>query len=405
MFNFLLNKIKNISKILICEVVLNENNELVLNCYNFQLKNNKLFYDPKEFISINILENNISKLNKKNPCYIFISNDLLITKEFEINLNEVSYNDNSKLSFLGKNINDFSIFYNYINNKIFISAIRKEKLNNIIDFFNKNKILISSIVPECNNFKYFANLLSVKDTFINYKNFEIKIDNEEVSEIHISDSTIDTNNPNENISNASFLLAGIDYFSEDYLKLDENDDFKSYKINFINFLKYKLLLFSSAFVVFIILLLNFLKFEELRNENNYLKSNFSNNDKLSKEIDSLKKNLENNRMIYEKFYVNFNSNNSIFIDNLISKIPNEIKLTKISICPIDETLDFNTSLQINNNIIIISGEINQSNELKKWIENIKELNWVKNIKINNIEENVNDDFENNNLIFELQINF
>lgn len=151
-------------------------------------------------------------------------------------------------------------------------------------------------------------------------------------------------------------------------------------------------------VVFAILLLNFFVNAHLSEMNNNLEMELVKNRKSSSHIDSQQKEIQKLKM---ENTPNRCMDASILIDLLASQIPDGIAVSYFAVDPLKRKVATKQPLHIEKNTITLKGETLSANEITILTTNIENLDFLKNVKIKDIEQKQ----ERAILEFELEITY
>ena len=209
--------------------------------------------------------------------------------------------------------------------------------------------------------------LTIGDYVIDYQQKSITINRAE------SDKSTESNT---DFASSSFSISN-NYFQR--LKTNTNKVKEIFfNNNFVFNLIVKKLVFGALLIFSLILLVNFLLYQNQFFKNNTLKGlvfekgiNVENSDTLEKKI------LEN-----EKFLKNNMPHNTLFafyVDKICATIPNGIKLNFINLFPISkENTDFdnNETIEVTKNQLIFKGHATNSIIFDSWLKQLNTIPWI-----------------------------
>ncbi|MBE9488441.1 MAG: PilN domain-containing protein [Bacteroidetes bacterium] len=191
---------------------------------------------------------------------------------------------------------------------------------------------------------------------------------------------------------------------------DTISEFYKNKLTIKNLLKYKDdgKLISSYLIrkaeiplmisVFIILLLNFFINAHISEMNNGLQMKLMQYKNNNIQMDSQLKDIKKIKM---ENIPNRSMSTSLMIDKLASQIPDSVTLNYLAVDPLKRKVEKKRSLITAKNTITIKGETYTANDITILTTNIKNLDFVKNIKIKQISKKKN----NAMLEFEIEITY
>jgi hypothetical protein len=147
-------------------------------------------------------------------------------------------------------------------------------------------------------------------------------------------------------------------------------------------------LFSLFILTFILILLlvNFFIFSDLNNKNETFSTELGYSSEYTKKIENLSYEIKTKRELIEKSGIQRGSTISFYFDNIISEIPSGIKLRTFNYHPVVRKIKPGEEIEYSLNEITLTGVTKASVNIDKWIENIKSINWVKQVELNNYSQ-------------------
>ena len=114
---------------------------------------------------------------------------------------------------------------------------------------------------------------------------------------------------------------------------------------------------------------------------NTLRFSYNQNKELIKKLDTLKSELK----LKEQYFINSGfldaSKLSYYADRIAYTVPKEIVLTQLNINPLEGKIKNNKPISFQNRKILILGTVTQSIILNNWVKQLKDTDWIKNVKI------------------------
>jgi Tfp pilus assembly protein PilN len=131
--------------------------------------------------------------------------------------------------------------------------------------------------------------------------------------------------------------------------------------------------------IFILLIINFFVLNSLNTKNNYLREQVELNTTIINKIDSLKSDLKTK----EEFLMYANKNQThygMLLDQLALSVPPEVNLTQLIIFPLKDKIKKSEPVSTDKKIII-SGFAQNSYIVNQWMQDIKQLEWTKEVNL------------------------
>jgi hypothetical protein len=89
---------------------------------------------------------------------------------------------------------------------------------------------------------------------------------------------------------------------------------------------------------------------------------------------------------------------SFYAYEIIKKIPSDINLNQLGISPLDKEVKANKKMMMDSRRIILKGETYNESSFNNWIQNLKEMLWLRNFEITSFKKN-----KKNKSLFEITI--
>ncbi len=192
------------------------------------------------------------------------------------------------------------------------------------------------------------------------------------------------------------LAAGLEYFTKKNWKIFH---LPSIKENIKEYTAKKLSFYSLYYLgptLFLLLLLNFILFENFKTQHLMLDINSQEIISIESEVNSLQEDINVKKLFIQQNQVPDNYAFSYYIDQLASCVPDRIYLSKLSVSPVNRRIKEGELIKINSKTMIITGTAMDQTAFSHFINKINESYLVKKLdkqvyRFNN--ENNNGDFE------------
>lgn len=348
-------------------------------------KRNKI--DVQSFLEEDSFSNLITKLRKKQPVFLIINNDNVLTKQIESEQIEVAklvYN-----AFPNINLDDF--FYEVFSKEKnhFVSICRKIYIEELISEYKKKEVSIIDISLGNSIVSSIISYLDSKDILTS--NSLISIENKIISSIEKKETneTIKYDVNGLTVSNYHLLsLSGalnsiLEHFHSitnfDILKQSLNNGFRQLRF-YTQFLKFGLVFLLG------ILLVNFFVFNHYFNKVNTLQQTSQINQTTKQKILELNINVGKSQKMVEDMLKSNSSKSSFYVNAIIQLLPSSVLLSELNYQPVLKRIRDGQPIEINNNTILISGESNNSILFSNFINDLETLTWVKKVEVLNYED-------------------
>lgn len=355
--------------------------------YATVLKKSKNTVDIESFFEEKSIENTIAKLPKKQHVFLVINNDNILTKQIENQQTELA-----KLVYNAfPNINLEEFVYEVISqgNNHFVSICRKIYVEELITKYKGNGGFVINISlgnALISGISHFVdhNIIETSNSQISLEiNNIVSIEKKEIEDI----STYDINGllikSNQILSFAAALHGVLQNFNSrtnfDILKNSLKNNFNQSRF-YSQFLKFGLLFILG------ILLMNFLVFNHYFNAVNALQQTSQINQTTKQKILELNGSVNKTQKMVDDMLKSSTSKSSFYVNTIIQGLPNSILLSGLNYQPVMKRIKTEQSIETDNNMILISGESNNSVEFSKWIADLETFDWIKKVEISNYED-------------------
>ncbi|MBI5542200.1 MAG: hypothetical protein HY951_19240, partial [Bacteroidia bacterium] len=298
-------------------------------------------------------------------------------------LNQVLPNSNSSEFYFEK--------YKTEGDFVFISLIRIQQLNEIYNLFNDaGRIVVNvSLGPPIIN--HLLNYVEANENIIEIPSNQLQIRENLIVEINrTSNQTAGSiiKVGTENIEGSILLpfTAGFCYLLNLFDETILPDNIQKQADEYWNKRIFIIGGWSALVLIFILLLVSFLLFDNYRKQSNDLSYKVSLNTDLIKRLDTLKAELKLKKDFFKDYNLSESSRQSYFADQIALTLPETITLTVLDVNPLNKKLKENQAPEFDRNSIFISGITSNSNILNDWIKKLQQQNWVKQINILNYSQ-------------------
>jgi hypothetical protein len=157
--------------------------------------------------------------------------------------------------------------------------------------------------------------------------------------------------------------------------------------------------YTGVFLLFFAVA-NFFYFDYLNNKNQELSTNYESKIELQKEFEKVKNDLDIKNKLLEDLGGSKKLFQSYYCDQISFSVPNSVLLTKIFVAPLnDEIYKKEQRLEFDKKNILIQGNTNSAVDFNKWVDVLKNNEWIEKIEI----ENYRYDSQTNKSMFNLKV--
>lgn len=290
---------------------------------------------------------------------------------------------------------------------ISLSISRKDFIDSVLKKLSEFNIRIIHLLLGADHLPLFLSIANYQsdNSTVKVPGYALTFINNSISEITISTnenvlSDFSFEDKNVNALNLfSFALSFRRYFGDDISEpnvsvvVEEKRDFR-----FSSGIRKGAAIFGIGLII--MLILNQVLFVYQSKNASEMKNKIVLNESSLNEFNEIKKKYHEKEQLFTSSGLTIASYTSVFIDQLSEKIPSSIVLSSINVQPykVDKTQE-QERIHFDSKKIIIEGFCSKTPELSEWIIIIKKNKWVKDVLLNNI----NNDPEINNNRFSLDI--
>lgn len=369
-----ISRFKN-NKIQVLNVNFQEHSTIVYSCIVFKKENNQLLVNKKQYF--NNFQELTDKLNKKIPLVVHYSGKGILHKK--ITQKEVV---KSNLIF-NQNINDFYFYELNVGSNVFVSFIRKQTVDLVLNELKQHHIFC----VDCSIGPFVTAILNSENDILFSNDFELLMEsNKLIDFLKVDPSKIDRVNRIENhdllYNETSLFASAVNYlFPNGKITTTENTILSSNKKER---LYQKLFTVGAAFVVSFFLSSLTISYLLLNNYNQkYMESqvkmiHFQN---LYSKMESLKQQvlykeeILNSTGVYNEKYLTF------YINEITMSLPSKIVLNEMNVFPLTNTVKEGKKISMDSQCILVEGQSNSSLHFNDWLKILKKEDWIVSIEI------------------------
>lgn len=273
----------------------------------------------------------------------------------------------------------------------FVSVVRKQFVTALLNEFARKNIIIhhlwmgpfvlNNALPlfssnECASFPYYE--LSIKDNRIsgidqkrgNGSNNYLNMGDEEIPDILLPAYSAALADLTSDISGCDLSVDAISANKKERL--------------FKHLFKYTLWFILAFF--FIVLLINFLVYDNLNKKNSAVNFRIRKNEEIIKKLESLREEI----LQKEELVSSSGLQNKVWLSRISDRIgytlPNEIVLTLLDLNPITGKIKPDEEIIVQNNWILLRGKTRYSTVLNSWIGQLEKEDWVAKVNIRSFNQ-------------------
>jgi len=267
----------------------------------------------------------------------------------------------------------------------FVSICRKEYIDNLIEEYTKANVPIinfslgNMIVSSISKFAKNEEKLTSSNALIPIENKEIldieKTEIESENKLDINGLTV------TNIQLLSFSGALNTVLKEDNTSTNYDDQKQFLKNEYNNtrifnqFLKFGGLFLLGLFLV------NFLFFNHYFNNVNTLQQASQINLSAKEKVVTLNESVNKTKEMVDNMLKSNSSKSSFYTNAIIQSLPSSILLSEVNYQPLIKRIKADKIIELEHNIILVSGDSNSSESFSKWINDLEINNWIDSIEI------------------------
>lgn len=134
---------------------------------------------------------------------------------------------------------------------------------------------------------------------------------------------------------------------------------------------------------FVILLLNYVVFDHYWRESRQLQSKLGSQQQSLKELEQLKASYEQKKSFLDSNGLLDGGNTSFYMDQLAVDLPSEIRWNEVVVRPLQQTNtdDAAEKVSVDSKLIRIKGNCSLSSSLNTWMQHLKQLQWINQVKL------------------------
>jgi len=324
-------------------------------------------------------ESFLNKTHAIHPVYLFINGKGILSKKIKDEANE-----NRVLEFLlpGAKRRDFFLEKFEDDQSSIYSIIRNDLLSEIVEFFESNNYRLINFSINPGILSAFAKiddkLEQVSNAFyqLDFKNGVIQ----DLSST-VNQGLVPFGSQSLSTANSSSLAIHLQEQFGNFV--NRENEFVSNAVKeekFKTWMQYGI----AASVAFLLVLMtaNYFAFDHYSSKQDELNNSYANKKSEILEIDRLKESISKKKALVNYAGIDQYHNYAFYADQIANTIPKQINLTQMFLSPMEGGLKDKKKAEHKRELIWLKGNINQEEYFDSWIEELKELNCCKKVKIN-----------------------
>ena len=354
-----------------------------LTIYGLTAKRKKDEFEPEEYFKVNDLQALKTKLKKNQHCFLHLTGDHVLIKS-----TTVSGTDQKIISSVFPNINSENFYYQILRSgpRYFVAVSRKDHVQDILRDYEKESIPVIGFSLGFSSIATIIDLLQEPEIMLSSYSLNIQdntiLDFSQSSEAETSQYLL-----GDTKVKASYLLALAGLFN--YMPgVDQTDSNISEKNALLNKIFREKVFFRKGLVTGIVFLLcallaNFLLFSNYYNELQDLKGKHQLEISKKNSFQERLKNIEQKEKQVEGILNNSNSTATYYVNRLVTEIPEEVELNKLSFQPLRKPVKEDEPIELEENSILIEGISKDEDAFSEWITKLENTDWIEKTAISN----------------------
>ncbi len=346
------------------------------------LKKSKKQIEVDESFEVGSVELLKNKLSKKQHIYLVLNNEKVLTKNIES-----SQVDHLKLvnkAFPNIDINDFYYEILHDKNSHFVFICRKEHVDDLIAQYKEFDFLVTNVFFGVSVISSIADFIDTD--YVHTSNCKLSF----------KDGSIISIEKEKSINPQAYNINGLKTTNSNLLSLSGalNSALNTYHaITNFGIQKQLLLddyyqkrffsLFSKAGLVFLfgLLLINFFFFNHYFDKVNDLQQVSQVNQSAKTKFLKLSEEVNKTQKMVDDMMKSNTSKSAFYVNGIIQSLPNSIQLSGLNYQPLLKRIKKNQAITLEDKVIVVSGDSNDSELFSNWISVLENKNWIQKINI------------------------
>ncbi|PKP03994.1 MAG: hypothetical protein CVU11_06445 [Bacteroidetes bacterium HGW-Bacteroidetes-6] len=377
-------------RILCVELVLNETGLSVVRLVTMKKAGRLTHFDiTGKYNSIEDIPKNA--WNKAIPVVILVNGKGVITRTFNSSMLSLAEEDVLNSFFPNTNAVDFVVSANYSGNNTWASVLRYQSLTEFLKSIRDKGVFITGIYCGL----HFASIMypfipnrpaniSTGSAMLGFSNGEL------ISVSAIETSTDKIAVGDESISACFLPLIGCGFDALDQFPALPGKHIPEISESAVNrhwYSKFTTALRWSLGTIFILLVINYLFFSQLRNKANEMQAVVEINQNMLTEYDSLLAEFNRKKDFLSQAGLLNEPNISWYADQIASTTPQLISLTLLNINPVSMSGELEDEIVPEAGLIEIRGKTPDPVMLHTWVDTLARLEWVDKARVMNYSQN------------------
>lgn len=382
------------------DIIWNSDEDYMLNVIELRSKGNEVNI-VNNYESLKSFDDLSDKISKDIPVLLNIDGKGLIIKSIQLgNKNRMLNNDEIiHQAFPNLSEKDFYIQKVVVENQSgYLTVARKEFINKILNLFINKGFIIYNVSLGPFVLGQFERLLQLYPrVYTNNGWIDLRDGKFIAFGYHNDFYNVDYKFGDDTVNNKVLLayVIGLCFFINKEAFID-SVELNNRRKEFIYKSAIRYSLVGTVFLLFIVLLFNFMLFNQVNKKLSESLMELDQRKELVNQLKTLKKDVSIKETYFNSNRFLENSRASFYADRIVSKLEPSITLDELKLFPKERSLREKNEYKFNSELIILSGSAGEAEELGNWIGLLKKEDWIFSLNVTSLfqlETNAKTNFE------------
>lgn len=283
--------------------------------------------------------------------------------------------------YLPDNNKDFEYFVYEQESAPFVSIVRKEMLNKVLEDFFRRGFNLGGVAAGPLSIDVLISSLEMEGRLL-VGNWAVQVNRHEIVEVAMLQEAEVSHFDIEGESISSLVIGAYSLAVKYASGLIEDEGVNESLSS--GFAYRRLSFLVGAFVsvlLFLGLIINFMLFEKYNRELDLVNRDYLNREGLILELKNVEEELHRRKEIVARAGLEGSNPMAWYIDRSVSLMPSQLVLNRLSWQPVSNRIQSGKEIDFEDNRVIIEGETSDVLLVHKWIKSLKDEKWIEDVDL------------------------
>jgi hypothetical protein len=269
-----------------------------------------------------------------------------------------------------------------LENKCFVSLARRKLIEQVSDQITKEGFQVVSVIPGFGGLIELAQVLLPTESSVDIDDWTFERANNRIHQkqshenlkYQIGAQWVDSHMLPSFLCGLSFWMDSLNASWQPELILHGKSEMELGN-------QFRRLIAVGVFVIFGLLVLNFLYWSNLQKDEQALMAQMGTTKPALDNLKVLENELKEKKLLVDNLGLSRNVDLSLLADKIGQSLPEEIVLSRIALCPVEGKIKVEEEIKFGTSRIVLSGETQKGSSVNSWLAILSKETWAKHVEL------------------------